>query len=211
MSANLLQKIQQDSTDDSVRVATLLRSCKILAAHLSYQPLQDWVDHELEGYPSNHEVPPYRIIHGLELRGLFVGPFGSQIKNGLIPRDIFPDSELQGLVSSTTLRDSVPFYESLYREAEATHTSLLKQPIHEDVVRLASGRVYENYSCLEAWLSLPTSSVSALVERVRNAVLTFSLEVERLDPDAGEKPAGSHPIADEELSAMYNRILSKRL
>ena len=48
-------------------MATLLprfRKCKILAARLSSAELAQWVTWELDGYPDDQPVPPYRELSG---------------------------------------------------------------------------------------------------------------------------------------------------
>src|SRR4051812_11079501 len=58
----LLEQIQRDAIDPNVRVSDLLRRVKLAAAKLDLGAVEDWVDHELNGYKA--EVPAYREVHG---------------------------------------------------------------------------------------------------------------------------------------------------
>jgi hypothetical protein len=57
----LLEDIQSSAIDGKSDLATILRKCKLLAARLGSQPLEDWVLWESNGYPNGVTVPDYRI------------------------------------------------------------------------------------------------------------------------------------------------------
>lgn len=47
----LLQQMQEEATDQEAPLTTLLRRALILGRRLEYQPVSDWAQRELEGYP----------------------------------------------------------------------------------------------------------------------------------------------------------------
>lgn len=69
----LLEDIQNSAVDANSDLGTLLRKCKLLAARLGSQPLEDWLIWESNGYPDDVPVPDYRIW-SLEVKGDFVDP-----------------------------------------------------------------------------------------------------------------------------------------
>src|SRR3972149_416226 len=87
---SLLEEIQTAAVDANSDLGTLLRKCKLLAARLGSQPLEDWLIWESNGYPDNIPVPGYRVWP-LEIRGNFAGPFGSFLKNANIPYACLPE------------------------------------------------------------------------------------------------------------------------
>jgi len=87
---NLIKDIQNAAVDNNTDLATLLRKCKLLAAQLDMQPMQEWVTWESNGYPDSIPIPEYRIW-SLEIKGHFAGPFGSGIKNAPIPLVCIPE------------------------------------------------------------------------------------------------------------------------
>ena len=80
----LIEEIQSAAVDSESDLGILLRKCKLLAARLGSQPLEDWLLWEANGYPENADVPDYRIWP-LEVKGHFMGPFGSGLRNAPIP------------------------------------------------------------------------------------------------------------------------------
>ena len=58
----LLQQIEEAVTDKNIDVMTLLRMAKRLAARLNNAEFDQWIDWELNGYPANANLPPYRVI-----------------------------------------------------------------------------------------------------------------------------------------------------
>ena len=88
---NLLEDIQNAAADSSSNVGTLLRKCKILAARLNSQQLEDWITWESNGYPEDIPVPSYRVWP-LEVKGHFSGTFGSGLRNAPIPTVLLPEN-----------------------------------------------------------------------------------------------------------------------
>jgi AbiTii-like protein len=209
--SDLLRRLQDQAVDESIPVSRLLRQAKVLAARLDYAPLKLWVDQELTGYKTDDDLPPYRILRGVQSHGHFVGPFGQELKNALIPRDVFPGEEAQSLIGKVNLFEGVAVYESLVRDAQAGGVSELGHPWPDGTLVMMANRIYENMTCLEAHHVIPVSQIAGLLDQVRNATLTFSLEVERINPKAAESPSGSHLIADKDLAAIYRQMISKRL
>ena len=60
--ATLVEQIQRDAADPNVSVATLLQRVNIVSVKLKLDVVEDWVDHELKGYPG--DVPDYRKVFG---------------------------------------------------------------------------------------------------------------------------------------------------
>ncbi len=52
------------ASDPAVEITTLLRKTKVAACLLQQPEAVSWIDHELQGYPHNCLVPPYRQLRG---------------------------------------------------------------------------------------------------------------------------------------------------
>lgn len=61
--ASIIEQIQRDALDRSVPVSDLLRRVKLAATKLGLGVVEDWVEHELNGYKDT-PLPDYRIING---------------------------------------------------------------------------------------------------------------------------------------------------
>jgi len=94
MSKNniFINEIRADLINQDINLSTILRKAKVLASILKNKKLKDWVNNELGGYFGDaiSTLPKYRKIH-LENMGHFSGPFGSGIRNALIPIGYLPD------------------------------------------------------------------------------------------------------------------------
>lgn len=197
---SLLIEIQSLSVSSDNRITDLLRKCKILAARLGNKDFDQWIDNELSGYKSKEHLPDYRILHSVELKGHFGGPFGSGLRNAIIAPSCF-DEELREFVSSEYLMQGISTYEELLRnDSDGQFHSTLPA----DLIAHYSERMYENMSCLEAWKVIPRGSIVGLVDVVRNRVLSFALEIEKVNPEAGEAPLNSEPISQGSLSQIFN-------
>ena len=59
---SLLYEIQESIVQSDTDIGPVLLKLRLLAARLGSVSLEEWVKYESEGYQSNIEVPPYRII-----------------------------------------------------------------------------------------------------------------------------------------------------
>jgi hypothetical protein len=82
-TGELIQEIQTEAVDGDSDLSTLLRKCLVLASRLNNPELKNWANWELDGYPPSSELPDYRILHGLESFGIFLGGAGSGLQNAL--------------------------------------------------------------------------------------------------------------------------------
>ena len=87
----LLRDIQNSAIDSESKLSDLLRKCKVLAARLQNDELNQWVDAELNGYPSQENLPPYRII-GCNAKGHLGGPYGSEMRKNTNPVACLPET-----------------------------------------------------------------------------------------------------------------------
>ena len=63
----LIAEIQHDASTDTTSVRQLLRRMKIAASKLKLGELEEWVEHELGGYPDDAQLPSYRVIGGVPM------------------------------------------------------------------------------------------------------------------------------------------------
>jgi hypothetical protein len=176
----LLEDIQNSAVDAKSDLGTLLRKCKLLAARLGSQPLEDWLIWESNGYPDDIPVPGYRVWP-LEIRGHFAGAFGSSLQNVTIPYVCLPEKA----------RNHYKNYES--RQSIATIEEMMSKAINEtlyvstsDLVFSLGQKVYQGMTCIDASASFGTSVLTELLNSVRNRILDFALAVWKEAPNAGE-------------------------
>ena len=186
---NLLEDIQNAASDPSSSVSTLLRKCKILAARLGNQLLEDWIVWESDGYPEDVPVPKYRIW-SLQVRGNFLGPYSN-----------LNHAPISALKLPQDVRKSYNEYKC--RFSIASIESAIK---NEDQMVLATGglasalgrSVYRNMTCVECWAECSIGDCIELLNVVRNRVLDFSLDLWKANPAVGESNSDAQELLSED-------------
>lgn len=176
---SLLEEIQKEAVDADSDLGALLRKCRVLAARLGSQPLEDWLIWESNGYPDDVEVPDYRIWT-LQLMGHFSGLCGSGLKNAPIPLICLPEK----------VRDRFKNYKC--RQSIASIEQMLKKE-HDGIFHVTTGdlsvvlgdKVYAGQNCIQAWAYFSVGNPLELLNAVRNRILDFSLAIWKENPKAG--------------------------
>lgn len=57
---------------------------------------------------------------------------------------------------------------------------------------------------IAAWQYLPRGVIDRLLDAVKNAVLGYAFEIEKVCPDAGDLPMGSKPVSEQNLTQIFN-------
>lgn len=197
----LLEEIQAEAIDSGSDIGAILRKCKLLAARLGSKPLEDWLLWESNGYPSNVEVPDYRIWP-LDLKGNFSGPFGTGLKNAPIPYITLPEGSREFL-EKYKCTQSVAAIEAILR---GKTMETLYVPTGDLPVVLGT-KVYKNMNCLQAWGEFGTTHLIELLNTVRNRVLDFSLALWKEVPSAGELAGSSNRIGPEKVTQIFNTTI----
>jgi predicted RNase H-like HicB family nuclease len=195
---NLLREIQNAAIDSNTDLPSLLRRCQVLAFRLDYEPLKNWVNYELNGYPEGIEIPDYRIIRGLQSYGTFINT-AWKYSNVAIPISIVPE-EYQEDFTRVFFRQSIAFVSSLVDLSEQNSLKIAWPP---EFTEFISQNYYVNMECLEAWKQVSTSSIIELLDAVQNRILSFSLELEQINPQAGEANPETQPVPKETVHTIF--------
>jgi hypothetical protein len=126
--------------------------------------------------------------------------------NGVpIPPSSIPE-EYRDIVTTAYFMDSISSFQWLIKHEEGA-SDVLSQPWPADLVRLVGSKIYERMNCVNAWKVIPKSVIAALLDTVRNRVLSFVLEIEAEAPDAGEAPPNVRPIPDDRVTQVFNTYI----
>ena len=169
----LLEEIQSAAVDQNSDLGTILRKCKLLAARLGSQPLENWLIYESNGYPEEIEVPDYRVW-SLEVKGHFTGPFGSGMRNAPIPLMFIPDN-VRDSYKNYKCRQSIPSLEALLEKSKTTDGTW--QVNTGDLAVILGTNVYETQNCIAAWAECSVGTIINVLNTVRNRILDFTLAV----------------------------------
>jgi hypothetical protein len=184
----LLSSIADDAAAGETPTSQLLRRLKVVAARSKLPSLAEWVDHELSGYPPSSQLPAFRGPLDVQVRGRFLGPFGSSHEAGVIPsmaiqaryrEDLFrvsfrePLAELETLIASKT---SVVVYWSA--NLAACFDQLLEP----------GTSVFPGYECHGAWRVIGPGMLVGIIDNVRTRLMNLALELEPLEIDGSVPP-----------------------
>lgn len=201
---SLLREIQSEAVSPTTKVSALLRKCKILAYRLGNENFKKWVDSELNGYAETEILPKYRILSVIS-QGHFNGPFGSGLRNADIPSGCFPP-EFRNDLTTSYLLGPIAELESLI-DKDSTN-KILQQPWNPDFIAKFAYVIYQNMVCIKAWKSISSTQIEGVLDIVKTRILSFVLEIEALNPDAGEAALNSSPIPQEKVSQIFNINIS---
>ena len=192
---SLLRAIQSDAIDSKTNLASLLRKCKVLAARLGNAEFGTWVDNELNGYKPDDNLPEYRIF-GVRSKGHFFGSFGRELSNADIPLMNIPE-KFRESVSQAYINLPVASIAKLIEDSDGKSSA--QEPWLPDLVAFVSAHIYQNMNCMQAWKVIPIPNLIAILDEIRNRVLSFVLEIEAEDPEAGGAEINSNPVPQEKI------------
>jgi hypothetical protein len=196
---NLIEKIQDDILNPSIRLSSVLRKAKVLAYRLQNAEFKDWVDQELSGYTCDRDLlPDYRKANCLSF-GNFVRRF-AQVKSVAIPTYCLPD-ELREFATTLTFFEGIRALESIME----SETESFNYPWPAEYAMVLENAVYEDMTCLAAWKPVSQAQIEQVLDTVRNRLLNFVLELEQIQPDIGEiSPGEQPPIANDRVKQVFN-------
>lgn len=163
---SLILQIQSEAMDGSSSVASLLRKTRAAMVKLDQTDELQWINLELGGYGTveNDKLPVYRKLVGVMKVN---NPY-----HGLQPL-FFADPEMAKIFCSAPCRESVAELESLLTSGAG---SLQVQLSQEHINLLYEMMIVK----LEPILKIERTAVIHVLDAVRNLVLNWSLEMEKV-------------------------------
>jgi hypothetical protein len=165
---SLVLELQQEALDPKIGVVDLLRKAYVVAVKLNLGQFKEWIDLESKGYAgSGKELPQYRRAHGiLRVHNPFHGyqPF------------IIQQPEIAEQVSQAWLNNPLSEIEAVAHESNSgSHVALAFPPgLRDALMRGMSSPVP-----LEPSLHVARTAYAHVLHAVRDAVLKWSLELEK--------------------------------
>ncbi len=200
----LLKEIQDAASDRSAPLSDLLRKCLKLAYHLGNPAFREWVENELNGYPPDAPLPSYRGGLSGQVRATLAGPFGSGYKNLPVPLSSFP-ANVRDVLTAFQFGEGVGRLESLEADARSSGSMLLRMIPPE---LFANVGIIAGYSTIAMSSELPVSALTGILDQIRTRALKFALEIEAVNPEAGEARIGSEPVPSERVTQIFNTVIT---
>lgn len=184
----LLHDIQTALLDENSSVGAMLLKLRFLAAKLDTDILEEWVQHEAEGYPDGVEVPDYREAQ-VTYSGSFIDA-RQQINRVSIPTGLVAQIAGDHWVKYK-IRDGLPLIE---------HQLKLMNPDTNfgidcsNLKILLQGKIYEGMSIVEITSRIDTGAFARIQHAVRAKTLDFTLQLEKKVPAAAKIEVGKSAV-----------------
>ena len=180
----LLHDIQAELLDDRIGVGAILLKLRFLASKLDAYILEEWVQHETEGYPDGVLIPDYRVAL-ITYAGTFVD--GTKTLNNVsIPGHLIEKYAGKMWVTHG-IRDGLPLIDSKLKgisedECFMIDSSILKLKLQ--------GKIHKGMVIVEISNRIDTGALLRIQHAVRAKTLDFALKLERQVPAAAEISIG---------------------
>ncbi|MGF1858046.1 hypothetical protein L4B78_17860 [Vibrio anguillarum] len=202
---SLLREIQASLISDEPNLGGVLLKLRLLAARLGSDILSDWVKHEMSGYPTDVDLPDYRVI-GVSFKGTFSGPFGSGINNAPIPTALVEQHAGEHW-SNYRVRQGIAAIDDLVKSAQKSGYLGLD---YSNLILLLQGKIYEYYACNDIRGAISRSALVQIQNEVKSRALELTIELEKSVPAAAEivlVPEGTDNIDKSEVSKIINQTI----
>ena len=162
--SSIVIDLQNEITSSECDIVMVLRRAHVIATKLELSEFDQWITNELNGYPNQDACPNYRIVRGV-LKGF--NPY-----QGWIPTMI-SDSELEKMICEVRVPNSISEIVSLCKTSENGLVSEFTGEKLKLINELFDSPIQMRYA-----LHLSSSSVSDIVEKVKNTILEWTLKLE---------------------------------
>lgn len=188
MKSSIVIELQKLATDENESITKLLKQALIVATKLNLLDFQTWINKELDGYNNVKEVPKYRHVMG-EIKAW--NPY-NRIWIPLIWRD-FPKGGLE-----RSIAQPISEIEYIFKKQDNNKKNFLTIPFSSEQQAI----LIEHFDPPSPpVLIIPRSSMSKILDAVRNIILRWSLKLEA-EGILGEEMSFTE---DEKGNAQYNQ------
>ncbi|XAZ50145.1 hypothetical protein AAHB44_28300 [Pseudomonas simiae] len=190
---SLVLDLQRDALDRTISISDLLRKALMVSKKLKIRDIEEWLNHELNGYPKGM-LPSYRILRG-ELKAF--NPYA-----GWIPVTL--QADFHDLVEKHSLHDSVSRITYLVEECK-DESVIIKFPssLNSAFMRLTK-------TDFQPGLQIPTYKLIGILDQTKTKVLEFALDLEERGI-LGEGVRFSKAEEQRAQSITYNTINIQRM
>jgi len=184
----LIHDIQAALLDENASVGTMLLKLRFLAAKLETDILEEWVQHEAEGYPDDVDLPDYRAAQ-ITYTGTFANAV-HQLNNVSIPSVLVAKYAGDQWVKFQ-IRDGLPLID---------HQLKLSTPDSSfgvdcsNLKMLLQDKIYKGMTIVEVSSRIDTGAFARVQHAVRAKMLDFTLQLEKQVPAVGQIEVGARAI-----------------
>ena len=202
---SLLDEISSDLVNESADLSNTLRKAKMLSRAIGLLEFREWIDFELGGYPQLDKVPKYRQFKPTNV-GTFYGPFGSMIKNYVLPTYNLPP-EVKEFADNLVFFEGIGELEALAAQAPDSHQ--VKWPQEMIILSRDSLSMTGNMVLVDAHQPIPSHLISGILDQVKNKLLDFVLDLQ--ESNITSEDLSNHTVKPEIARSIFiNNIYGSR-
>ena len=176
--------------DESSSLSSALLKTKVILYKIGSKELVDWVNYELNGYPSVDDLPEYRVIPCQVVGN--VSNIRWQAKSHPIPIGHLTEQE-QDTLTRNRATQSIAVLEDILKRAKNT----VSRPIPMEANSLLDLGLGNGFRVQNAWAETSVHDLRGIITQVRSRLLDFMLElrdnVGEIDPE-GETDTKSFDV-----------------
>ncbi|MFA5920731.1 MAG: hypothetical protein WC856_05515 [Methylococcaceae bacterium] len=166
----LIDEIVEMLSSDERKLTDALFKTKVLLHKIGHKELIEWVNHELNGYPEEEAVPPYRILPAQVLANASNGAW--QLTSHPIPLAHL-EKDYRNALESAKMDQPLAVLEK-FTEKDTGH---LQRTIPMEANGLLGKGMGNGYHISSAWCDIQVSGVIQILTQVRSRLLDFVLEL----------------------------------
>ena len=159
--SSIIIDLEEEALRSNVDIIALLRKSKVISHKLQLQEFEEWTNNELNGY-GGKKIPDYRYLHG-ELKAW--NPY-----YGWIP--VIGDGSLD-ILKSLPSSESISELVELAKSRDRFITICFGDTINSKLNECVDSFLKTKYALL-----VGTHQISAIIERVKNLILEWTLKLE---------------------------------
>ena len=206
-------KIILDLANSSVDTMTALKRAKVLLLELGNDKLLEWVNCEIAGYPSDAELPEYRVVQGNLMGSYFKGSMANHMKwnNVSLPLGKMPD-EIRDRILNVSFHEGVDALKKLLESADDEERQLGATLPAEFFPIIAKCNNDPYMNIISARVVIGSQFVQNIFSVIENKLLDIFMILEKefvnldsLDIDvSGKSEEELHKISERMVVVIYN-------
>lgn len=161
---SIVLELQNEIVSSNCDVVNILRKAHLIASKLKLADFDQWIQHELNGYPDRESCPEYRKVCG-SLKAF--NPYHGWIST------LMQDNELEKVICERKLTDSISEVISLCQSSENVLISEFSGEQFAFFNKMFNSPLPMKYA-----LHIPTTAVKDIEEKVKNTILEWTLKLE---------------------------------
>ena len=206
-------KIILDLANSSVDTMTALKRAKVLLLELGNDKLLEWVNCEIAGYPSDAELPEYRVVQGNLMGSYFKGSMANHMKwnNVSLPLGKMPD-EIRDRILNVSFHEGVDALKKLLESTDDEERQLGATLPAEFFPIIAKCNNDPYMNIISARVVIGSQFVQNIFSVIENKLLDIFMILEKefgnldsLDIDvSGKSEEELHKISERMVVVIYN-------